>query len=95
MIAHGNLTVTAWDGGGLVGIARSVTDFVYACYLSDLAVDVTWQRHGIGRELIRLTREELGPRCTLRLIAAPAAADYYPKLGFVRNERCWELGAQG
>lgn len=33
MLRHGNLTVTAWDGDKLVGVARSLTDFVYACYL--------------------------------------------------------------
>ena len=39
MLIHANLTVTAWDDDKLVGIARSVTDVHYACYLSDLAVD--------------------------------------------------------
>ena len=41
MIKNSNLMVTAWDGSKLVGIARSMTDFHYACYLSDLAVDKT------------------------------------------------------
>ena len=40
MLANADLTVTAWDGDLLVGVARSVTDFTYCCYLSDLAVDV-------------------------------------------------------
>ena len=91
MLEHANLTVTAWDGDRLVGIARSMTDFHHACYLSDLAVDAAYQHGGIGRELIRQTQRELGPRCKLRLISAPAAVGYYPKLGFVRNEQCWEL----
>jgi diaminopimelate epimerase len=91
MLEHASLTVTAWDGDELVGVARSVTDFHYACYLSDLAVDTRYQGAGIGGELVRRTRRELGPRCTLRLISAPAAMGYYPKLGFVPNERCWEL----
>ena len=39
MVKNANLCVTAWDGEKLVGVARSVTDFHYACYLSDLAVD--------------------------------------------------------
>lgn len=81
----------SWDEDKLVGIARSMTDFHYACYLSDLAVDVACQHSGIRRKLIRLTRQALGPRCKLRLISAPAAAGYYPKLGGVRNEQCWEL----
>jgi ribosomal protein S18 acetylase RimI-like enzyme len=63
MLRHSNLTVTAWDGQRLVGIARSVTDFHYACYLSDLAVDVAYQKRGIGTRLQALTQEHLGPRC--------------------------------
>ena len=38
MIQHANLVVTAWDGPRLVGISRSLTDFLYVAYLSDLAV---------------------------------------------------------
>jgi GNAT superfamily N-acetyltransferase len=92
MVENGNLMVTAWDGPTLVGVARSVTDFVYACYLSDLAVDASYQRTGIGRGLVMHTLEQLAPRCKIRLISAPAAMDYYPKLGFVQNMKCWELG---
>lgn len=95
MLAHADLTVTAWDGDLLVGVARSVTDFHYACYLSDLAVDGAYQGSGIGRELVRRTAAALGPRCTLRLVSAPAAMAYYPRIGFVPNERCWELPAGG
>ena len=91
MLEHANLTVSAWDGDELVGVARSVTDFHYACYLSDLAVDARYQGAGIGGELVRRTQAELGPRCALRLVSAPAAMGYYPRLGFVPNERCWEL----
>ena len=91
MIANADLTVTAWDGDLLVGVARSVTDFNYCCYLSDLAVDVAYQRQGIGIELIAQTQAQLGPRCNLILLAAPAAADYYSHIGFVHHPRCWIL----
>ena len=53
MLKHSNLLCTAWDGEILVGAARSLTDFAYCCYLSDLAVDQAYQRQGIGVELIR------------------------------------------
>jgi predicted N-acetyltransferase YhbS len=92
MVKNGNLTVTAWDGPKLVGVSRSVTDFAYACYLSDLAVDVRYQRSGIGRALVQHTLKKLGPHCKIRLLAAPAAADYYAKIGFTHNPKCWELG---
>lgn len=91
MVENSNLCVTAWDEKMLVGVARSITDFHYACYLSDLAVDAAYQRSGIGTALVARTQQQLGPRCTLRLIAAPDASAFYPKLGFARNERCWEL----
>jgi GNAT superfamily N-acetyltransferase len=91
MLANADLTVTAWDGELLVGVARSVTDFTYCCYLSDLAVDVAYQRQGIGIELIAHTQAQLGPRCNLILLAAPAAADYYGHIGFIHHPRCWIL----
>ncbi|WP_343651111.1 GNAT family N-acetyltransferase [Herbaspirillum sp.] len=91
MVEHANLIATAWDGELIVGVARGVTDFAYACYLSELAVDEQYQRQGIGKELIRHARSLLGPRCRLRLLAAPDAADYYGHIGFAHSPRCWEL----
>lgn len=94
MLEHGNLLCTAWDGDRLVGVARSVTDFAYCCYLSDLAVDANYQRRGIGRELIRMTQARLGPRAKLILLAAPRAADYYPRIGFDPHPSAWILPAK-
>ena len=91
MVRNSNLMVTAWDGSLLVGVARSVTDFHYACYLSDLAVDKQYQKSGIGRRLQALTREQLEPSCQLILLAAPAANGYYEPLGYKHNDRCWVL----
>ncbi len=95
MIRHANLTVTAWRGEQLIGIARSMTDFHYACYLSDLAVHSDYQRRGIGKRLLSETQKQLGPRCKLILIAAPAANDYYDQIGFSNNPRCWVLERNG
>ena len=91
MVENTNLLVTAWDSDLLVGVSRSVTDFHFACYLSDLAVDDAYQKQGIGKRLIDLTHEQLGPKCFLMLLSAPAANDYYPHIGFVHNPRCWVL----
>ncbi len=91
MIENSNLVVTAWDNKKLVGISRSVTDFYYACYLSDLAVHTDYQKSGIGKALIAKTLNQLGPNCNLILIAAPAAKNYYQKIGFTYNDRCWVL----
>ncbi len=94
MLANANLVVTAWDGELLVGIARSVSDFSYCTYLSDLAVRTSHQRHGIGRELIRRTREQSGA-ATIILLAAPKAVDYYPRIGFTHHPQAWMLPPDG
>lgn len=91
MLQHADILATAWDGEKLVGVSRSLTDWQYACYLSDLAVDVAYQRAGIGRQLIDLTQQQLGPQCKIILLAAPAAKDYYEKIGFEHNPRAWTL----
>lgn len=95
MLDNANLLVTCFDGEQAVGVARSVTDFSYCCYLSDLAVDVDYQGRGIGKTLIEQTRQQLGDRCRLILLAAPAAATYYPHLGFERHESAWTLPPAG
>jgi GNAT superfamily N-acetyltransferase len=91
MLEHANLLVSAWHGDRLVGIARSLTDFTYVAYLADLAVAAAYQRRGIGKRLIEETRSRLGKECMIVLLAAPAANDYYPRLGFEHNPRAWVL----
>jgi GNAT superfamily N-acetyltransferase len=86
MYGHSDLIITAWDRDKLVGISRALTDFCYCCYLSDLAVRLDYQKKGIGKKLIALTKQEAGERVTLILVAAPAAKDYYPKIGMERIE---------
>lgn len=95
MLSNSNLIITAWDCDRLVGIARSITDFHYACYLSDLAIDQEFQKCGIGKQLQILTQAQLKERCKLILISAPAANDYYEKIGYSNNPRCWVLERSG
>jgi GNAT superfamily N-acetyltransferase len=94
MFRHANLVVTAWDGDLLIGIARTLTDFSYVGYLSDLAVKLSYQRKGIGIQLVQKTREKMGPRSMLVLLAAPKAVEYYPKIGFTKHNSAWTLKAQ-
>lgn len=91
MLIGSNLLVTAWDRMKLIGAARSLTDFHYVCYLSDLAVDREYQRQGFGRELIARSQKLLGRHCRIVLLPPPAAADYCRHIGFERSEDCWIL----
>lgn len=89
MLRAYNLILTAWDGDLLVGIATCWTDYAYSAYLADLAVAADRQRSGIGRELVYLARKTVGPQVTLILLSAPAAVDYYPKIGMERFTDCF------
>lgn len=86
MLDNSNLTVTAWNGIELVGIARSVTDFSYCCYLSDLAIKKEYQKFGIGKTLIELTQQSVGEQTALLLLSSTSAMEYYPKVGFEKIE---------
>jgi predicted N-acetyltransferase YhbS len=84
MLANANLVVSAWDNGALIGVARGFTDYAWVCYLSDLAVDRSYQRSGIGRSLIECVRQHIGPQCQVVLLSAPETMEYYPRVGFER-----------
>ncbi|WP_406016830.1 GNAT family N-acetyltransferase [Succinivibrio sp.] len=85
MLKNASLTVTAWDGNELVGIARSVTDFAYCCYVSDLAVRGNYQKKGIGKKLLQITKDNIHNNAKIILLAAPQAEEYYPHIGFEKH----------
>jgi GNAT superfamily N-acetyltransferase len=95
MLRGTSILITAWQGELLVGVSRAISDFAYCTYLSDLAVDVAYQKQGIGKELIRLTHEAAGPTSSLILLSAPAATGYYPHIGMAPHNSCWTLPRRG
>jgi GNAT superfamily N-acetyltransferase len=90
MVRNANLIMVCRVDGELVGIARSISDFSYVTYLSDIAVSRDHQRSGIGRALIEATRQE-APSAKVVLLSAPAATGYYPHIGFTRHDSAWVL----
>ena len=94
MLRKADLIVTARHNGQLVGVSRALTDFQFCTYLSDLAVDESYQRQGIGRRLIQETHQAAGPRTMLILISAPQAVTYYPHIGLEQHPSCWVIPRQ-
>lgn len=90
MLRNANLVVVCRDGDRLVGIARSISDFAYTTYLSDIAVSRDFQRRGIGQALIHATGQH-APQAKIVLLSAPAATDYYPHIGFSPHHSAWVL----
>ncbi|WP_169082894.1 GNAT family N-acetyltransferase [Paenibacillus sp. PL91] len=94
MIDNADIILSAWDGDKLVGVARAITDYAYCCYLSDLAVDRDYQRLGIGKQLVDSLRESLGAEVSLVLLSAPAAVEYYPRIGFTHTDKCFFIARE-
>ena len=94
MLQNADVIVTAREEGRLIGISRAITDRHFCTYLSDLAVDQSVQRGGIGKELIRRTHEAAGLKTTLYLVAAPKAETYYPHIGMTQHHSCWYIPKQ-
>jgi len=91
MLDHADILILALDNDKIVGVARAVSDFNYVCYLSDLAVDVAYQKMGIGQKLIEKVQEQLEEGCKIILLSAPDAVEYYPKVGFTQHPSAWVL----
>ena len=96
MLAHANLFVTARQDGRLVGFARSLTDFCFCCYLSDLAVDKACQGQGIGKRLIEETRRQAGgDQATTLLLSAPGAVTFYEGIQMPKADNCYLYRRKG
>ena len=91
MLDCANMIFTARKDGRIIGVARSVSDYAYCCYCSDLAVDREFQGQGIGRRLLEATKAALHREATLLLVSAPAAVSYYEHIGMTRQDRCFEM----
>ncbi len=90
MVKNSNLIITARKELKMIGVARSITDFAYATYLSDLAISKDYQKQGIGKELIRLTKIA-SKQAKLILLSAPAAVEFYPRIGMTQHPHCFYL----
>ena len=71
----------------LVGVSRTVTDFAYVGYMTDIAVRKMYQRRGIGIQLTAHARALMGPDSFICLLADEHAVDYYPKIGYTEHPR--------
>jgi len=92
MIKGSDLLITARSEGQLVGFLRGLSDFCYRSFIADLAVAHSYQRKGIGRQLIQEARNQ-APDARLILFSAEDALPFYEKLGFHLHERCYQLKA--
>ena len=91
MFESSNLIVTAWDNELLIGVSRSITDWVWSCYLADLAIHPEYKNSGIGKKLVQLTKDKIGDECMILLLSVPTAMEYYPKIGMTKEDRAFTI----
>lgn len=95
MLRGAQLVVTARDGGRLVGLARSITDWAYCLYCSDLCVDRAYQGQGLGKALLSRTAAEASGVKTCLLLSAPGAISFYEAAGYPRHDGAFVFHQRG
>lgn len=90
---------TVRDGGRAVGMIRVLSDGSYANFITDVMVIPEYQKHGIGKELMRRTMDfmmstlEPGETIVLYLMSASGKEEFYKQFGFKeRPNDVWGAG---
>jgi GNAT superfamily N-acetyltransferase len=76
--------IGAWDGSRLVGAVRVLSDGYLFSTVCEILVESTYQRRGIGRELMRRAVER-APRGILFLGAQPQSLQFFERIGCTRG----------
>lgn len=71
----------------VVGILFGLTDFCYWLYVTDLGVDRSYEKHGIGSQLMKKAHDIAGGEkdIAVYLIANENAIPFYEKLGMKKS----------
>ncbi|WP_373048691.1 GNAT family N-acetyltransferase [Vulgatibacter sp.] len=86
LLRHSPLVVTAWKDEQLVGFARLLTDFVRYANFYDVVVDPSFQRQGIGSQLVqRLLDHPRVARVRTVWLGTAEGHGFYERFGFVRD----------
>ncbi|MBQ9189201.1 MAG: GNAT family N-acetyltransferase [Clostridia bacterium] len=84
-----SISLAARDADGrLVGVLLGLTDFAYWLFVTDLGVDRTYARQGIGTRLMRAAHEAAGgeKEIAVYLVANENAVPFYEKLGMEKAD---------
>jgi len=80
---NSHAAVFAFDGPGLVGFGRVISDGTYQAGIYDVAVAPEYRGKGIGAAIIKALLEKVRG-CNVILYASPGKERFYEKQGFRR-----------
>ncbi|WP_141432578.1 GNAT family N-acetyltransferase [Bacillus sp. 03113] len=81
--------ISIFDGDQLIAFGRMISDGVYQALICDVMVDPSYQKKGLGKQII----EELVSKCresgiqSIQLFSAKGKQHFYKKLGFAEREQ--------
>jgi len=78
-LAH-TINIGAWDGDTLVGSVRILTDGYFFATIPEILVAPTYQRRGIGEELMQQAVRR-APRNKVAFGAQPQSAAFFSRIG--------------
>ena len=76
------------ESDAVVGVLFGLTDYAYWLYVTDLGVDRSYERQGIGKQLMKTALEIAGGEkdIAVYLIANENAVPFYEKLGMKKAD---------
>ncbi|MDO4845988.1 MAG: GNAT family N-acetyltransferase [Oscillospiraceae bacterium] len=89
LVANATISLVARNAeNAIVGVLFGLTDFAYWLYVTDLGVDRTYERQGIGRRLMKAAHALAGGEkdIAVYLTANERAIPFYEKLGMEKAE---------
>ncbi len=79
-----NHVVVARHGHRVVGFVNALSDGLLSAYIPLLEVLPDYRGRGIGSELVRRVREEIGPVYMIDVMCDAGVGCFYERLGFLR-----------
>ncbi|WP_312092377.1 GNAT family N-acetyltransferase [Niallia sp.] len=73
------LAVGAWENNKLIGFARAITDGIFRAFIEDVVIHSSFNRKGIGTQLIAKMIEELSNIDVISLFCEEDLIAFYNK----------------
>lgn len=91
-LSHTVCSVSIYDGGRVVGMARMIGDLGMCYYIKDVVVRPAYQHRGLGKRMLDALMTCMaengipGSAVFVELASAPENMGFYEKAGFSHNE---------
>ncbi|EOR23397.1 acetyltransferase [Niallia nealsonii AAU1] len=80
------LAVGAWKNNTLIGFARAISDGIFRAYIEDVVIHSSYNRKGIGTQLIDKLLKELSDIDVISLFCEEDLITFYSKNEFKKSK---------